>query len=101
MIPWRPEEEIPAPKFGNKKPTRKVPRGIVPSRDEFSVIYDEEIRFETEIKATIVSTNLECMWCCPEPDMGPAVVCVNLRLRGSDKWIKLSYSMRESAIRYK
>lgn len=99
MIPWRPEEEIPAPKFGTRKPTRKVPRGFTNSRDEFSVIYDESIRFETEIKSTIVSTNLECMWCCPEPNQGSAVVSVNFRLRDSDKWTRLTYSMRESAIR--
>ena len=29
VIPWRPEEEIPAPKYSaSKKPTRKVPRGM-------------------------------------------------------------------------
>ncbi len=70
------------------------------SKDEASVIYDESIRFETEIKSNIVSTNIECMWMCPEPDVGSAVVCVNLRLRDSDTWQRLTYSMRESAIRY-
>jgi len=74
--------------------------GYTNSKDEASLIYDEAIRLETEIKSTIVSTNLECMWMCPEPEMGNAVVCVNLRLRDSDKWHRLTYSMRESAIRW-
>ena len=74
-------------------------KGYTNSKDEASLIYDEAIRLETEIKSTIVSTNLECMWMCPEPQMGNAVVCVNLRLRDSDKWHRLTYSMRESAIR--
>lgn len=99
VIPWRPEEEIPALKFGSKKPTRKVPRGYLNSKDEASVIYDESVRLEVESRQSILSTNLEIMWCCPEPEMGAAVILVNVRLRDSTKWQQMSYSLKESAIR--
>lgn len=99
VIPWRPEEEIPARQFGSKKPTRNVPRGFVNSKDESALTYDEAVRLEVEMRSTIVSTNLEVMWCCPEPEQGPAVVTVNLRLRDSAKWQQMTYSLKESAIR--
>jgi hypothetical protein len=100
VIPWRPEEEIPAKQFGSKKPTRVVPRGYMNSKEESALTYDESIRLEVEIKANIVSTNLEVMWCCPEPEQGPAVVTVNVRLRDTTKWQQMSYSLKESAIRW-
>jgi hypothetical protein len=99
VIPWRPEEEIPAKQFGSKKPKRVVPRGYASSKDEAVLIYDESIRLAVEMKSAIVSTNLEVMWCCPEPEMGPAVVTANVRLRDSTKWQQMSYSLKESAIR--
>jgi hypothetical protein len=70
------------------------------SKEESALTYDESIRLEVEIKANIVSTNLEVMWCCPEPEQGPAVVTVNVRLRDSTKWQQMSYSLKESAIRW-
>lgn len=100
VIPWRPEEELPSLKFGSKKPTRKVPRGYLNSKDDASVTYDESIRLEVESKSSIMSTNLEIMWVCPQPDQGAAVVAVNVRLRDSLKWQQMSYSLKESAIRY-
>ena len=101
VIPWRPEEEIPIKQFGSKLAKRIVPRGFANSRDENALIYDEAIRLEVELKSSILSTNLEVMWCCPDPEQGPAVVTVNVRLRDSNKWQQLSYSLKESAIRYR
>ena len=99
VIPWRPEEEIPS-QGGKKHPTRSVPKGFLNSKDEHTLVYDEEQRFATEDKATMTFTILELMWCCPGPDMGPAVVTANVRLRGQTMWQQMSYSLRESAIRF-
>jgi hypothetical protein len=100
VIPWRPEEEIPPEKFSRRKPRRHVPVGYVNSKDDASLIYDESLRYERELKTSIVSTCLEVLWNCPEPDLGPAVVAVNVKLRGFNKWQQMSYSLKESAIRY-
>ena len=93
VIPWRPEEEIPVGKFSKKPPSRHVPKGFTNSKEEASLIY---VRDEP---TTVMSSNVELMWCCPGPEMGPVVVTVNVRLREAPHWQQLSFSLKESAIR--
>ena len=125
VIPWRPEEEISSGGYyhsnnsssSNKSRTsnkRKVPPGIVLSKaHESSLEYRESLRYELEamhqqqhqqqqqsmMTMTMKSTAFEVMWCCPEPELGDAVVSLNCQLRSTGRWVKLSYSLKESAIR--
>ena len=100
VIPWRPEEEIPAKLFGSKKPTRVIPSGFIKSKENSGLIYNEKIRLKNEIITNIINTNIEIMWCCPEAELGAVVVTANVRMRDSNTWQQLSYSLKESAIRY-
>lgn len=97
VIPWRPEEEIPAP--AGCTPSREVPAGYLNSSNEQVLLYDETLRFDDEARESIRNTNLEFVWYCPEPDVGPVVVTVNFRLRSSSRWHRLTYSLKESAVR--
>jgi len=100
VIPWRPEEEIPSGYFNKfRTPKRAVPRGIVQSKAEESLEYRESLRYEFEDMQSIISTAFEVVWCCPEPELGDVVVSVNCKLRSTGRWVKLSYSLKESAIR--
>jgi hypothetical protein len=46
------------------------------------------------------SNSVEVVWECPNAfELGPAIVSVNLKLRGSNKWQSLKYSLRESPTR--
>ena len=81
------------------EPLREVPPGFINSLNSQVLIYDETVRYEDEPKETILSTDLEVMWCSPDPDIGDVVVQVNYQLRGSDSWQQLSWSLKESAIR--
>ena len=98
---------------------RKVPPGIVLSKAHGSSLeYRESLRYELEamqqhhhpqqqqqqqqqsmMTMTMKSTAFEVMWCCPEPELGDAVVSLNCQLRSTGRWVKLSYLLKESAIR--
>jgi hypothetical protein len=105
VIPWRPEEEIPSGHFHKSHtPKRAVPRGIVvqskaADQTQTSLEYRESLRYEFEDVQSFKSTAFEVMWCCPQPELGDAVVSLNCQLRSTGRWVQLSYSLKESAIR--
>lgn len=52
------------------------------------------------LKEDFSSNTIDVVWECPDAfELGPVIVTVNLRLRGSFKWQTLKYSLRESPIR--
>lgn len=102
-IPWDKNNLI-VDKKGTKnartKPYRIVPTGLVTTADDRAVIYSERLRLEKESLESIDTTQLEVVWHCEEAGLGPAVICVNFKFRLSNQWQQLTYSMKESPIRY-
>lgn len=47
----------------------------------------------------VETTNFTVVWMCPAPNLGPAMVVLNMKRKHSDEWIRLNYSLKESVIR--
>ena len=97
-IPWRPFITDPL----NIRPPRRVPPKTVKETCEGKAFQYKEIREFNRITGEEVlnSTAVEMLWTSPPPNLGPVVVTVNLRLRSEKHWRKLTYSLRESPIRF-
>ena len=83
-----------------RKIRRQIPKGVTMSKDEKSIIFREDKIEDDEGKELPFVPKIESVWLCPEPDQGPAVIVVNLRLRNSTQWITLTCSLKESTMRY-
>ena len=102
-IPWRQDEFLIEDEVDVKKKNvilkRHVPVGLKAGIEDRTLTYTESVRFEHEDKASITTTAFETVWQCPGPDLGNVIIVCNFRVRNSDRWQQLRYSMRESPVR--
>jgi hypothetical protein len=71
-----------------------------PTQQALSYRNPELLAQDGSLKVDFASNYLDVVWECPHAfELGAVVVNVNLKLRGSNRWQALKYSLRESPIR--
>lgn len=77
---------------------------IAEARDETKSNADDDQSLNPEDKDSKRPLDLrevEIVWSCPDSSqLGAVIVTVNVRLEGQNKWIKMSYSLKESPLRF-
>lgn len=54
---------------------------------------------EVLVKKNLFASEAEVVWLCPEPRLGGVVFVVNYRIKDSNEWKELTYSVKESPLR--
>jgi hypothetical protein len=102
---------------GKPKQIREPPPYLLPSRDDHSLIYkdnlvsrpgemiaaatdEQEPEVTGEKEETDSTTVFEVVWNCPGPQLGVIAMIVNFSFVDSTEWYQLKYSLKESPIRY-
>ena len=78
--------------------TRDIPLGLTTTRDDQACVYTAA-EITDNGKETPLPGAFSILWRCPDPDLGDAVVTVNLKRKNERKWSKLTYSLKESSMR--
>ena len=90
--------------LGIRKPERvgdDIPEGLIEVDEEQALMYrnKEQVIDDDGVVIEEAMSKFGCVWFCPGPDMGEALVKMNFRFQKSDTWYTLSYSLKESPIR--
>ncbi len=82
------------------RPARRVPPAeLTVESDGQACLYNEIRRYDEAGEDLPPRPSVDVLWMCPSPDMGAAVIVVNFRFRFQQKWLRLIYSLKESALR--
>ena len=78
---------------------RQVPTGLTRTRDESACLYRAELLQDKYGEDLPLPGSVSVVWKCPGPDQGHALVVANVRRKNEQKWLKLTWSLKESLIR--
>ena len=90
--------------LGIRKPERvgeDIPEGVFAVDEDQALMYHnkEQIVDDDGVVIQEAMSKFGCVWFCPGPDMGEAMVKMNFKFQKSDTWYTLTYSLKESPIR--
>jgi hypothetical protein len=96
-IPWG---EVFVDPLNLKPPYRIVPPGLTECCNGEAFSYKEVRKFNKTTGEEIPNgKGIEVLWTAPPPEMGNAVVNVNIRFRNEKGWKRMTYSLKESPVR--
>lgn len=80
--------------------SQKISEGKDADDDSAAANDEDKSIFTATNTESSFATNFEVAWQCPEPNSGNIVIVMNCKLRKTNDWHLLTYTLRESQVRY-
>lgn len=81
-------------------PTPELPASLESAEPNTEFLDGPMSEGEPLIKKDIFASTAEVVWLCPQPRLGGVIFVLNYRLKDSNEWRELTYSVKESPLRY-